>query len=162
EQNQTRDAMRTISSVLDTRRSALRRAEQHDPTTASGDEDGIDVLRGRVDARVESDSVGEPGPATIEQDEAAHLGQGGQKRPTARLVPYAFDVGDEPGQHQNIDSAGAAGLKGKIDAATAGVARWGRALDLHRLVRVQQRTSLGFGRYAELVTKTPRQNFEVP
>ena len=111
---------------------------------------------------IEPDPVGKPDAATIEQDETAHPGEGGQERPAPGLLPHPFDVGHETGQHQNIDAAGAVGLECEMDAATADVARRRRILDRQRCAGVQQRAGLGFGRHIELVAKALRQGLEVP
>ena len=150
-----------ICGKFDACRSALGRAEQHDPAAAGGVKHGADVLRGRVDAGIEPDPVGKPDAATIEQDETAHLGEGGQERPAPGLLPNPFDVGHETGQHQNIDAAGAVGLEREMDVATADVARRRRVLDRQRCAGVQQRAGLGFGRHIELVAKTLRQGLEM-
>ena len=117
EQNEAGDAIGVIRGKFDACRSALGRAEQHDPAAAGGVKHGADVLRGRVDAGIESDPVGKPDASTIEQDETAHPGEGGQERPAPRLLPNPFDVGHETRQHQNIDAAGAVGLEREMDAA---------------------------------------------
>jgi hypothetical protein len=114
---------------FDACRSALGRAEQDDPAAASGVKHGADVLRGRVDARIEPDPVGKPDAATIEQDKTAHLSERGQERPAPGLLPDPFDVGHETGEHQNINAAGTIGLEREMDAATADVTRRRRVLD---------------------------------
>src|SRR6266481_3058955 len=55
--------------------------------------------------------AGPPHAATIEQNETAHPGEGGQECPAPGLLPGPFDVGHEAGQHQNIDAPGAVGLE---------------------------------------------------
>jgi hypothetical protein len=70
----------------------------------------------------EPDPVGQPDAATIEQDETAHLSEGGQERPAPGLLPNPFDVGHEVGEHQNIKATGGVGLEREMDAAAADVA----------------------------------------
>ena len=92
EQNEASDAIEMICGKFDACRSALGRAEQHDPAAFGGVKHGADVLRGRVDAGGQPEPVGKPDAATIEQNETANLGQGGQERPTPWLLPNALDV----------------------------------------------------------------------
>jgi hypothetical protein len=66
-----------IGREFDAGRSALGRAEQHDPAAAGGVKHGTDVVRGRVHAGGETDPVGKPNTAAIEQNETAHPGDGG-------------------------------------------------------------------------------------
>ncbi len=51
EQDEAGDTIRVIRGEFDAGRSALGRAEQHDPAAAGGVKHGTDVLRGRGDAR---------------------------------------------------------------------------------------------------------------
>ena len=118
-----------IRGEFDAGRSALGRAEQHDPATAGAVKHRADVLRGRIDGRAEPDAVGKPDAPTIEKDETAHLSEGGQERSASGLLPNPFDVGHETGQHQNIHPACAVCLEREMDAATADVARRRGILD---------------------------------
>ena len=148
-----------LCGKFDAGRAALGCAEQHDSAAAGGVKHGADVLRGRVDTGVEPDPVGKPDAATIEQDETSHLSEGGQQRPTSRLLPNPFDVRHETGQHQNINLAGAVGLEREMDAAVADIACRRRARQ--RCTCVQQCAGLGFGRYVKLIAKTLGQGLEV-
>ena len=120
---------------------------------------GADV--GRVDAGGEPDPVGKPNAATIEQNETANLGQGGQERPTPRLLPNALDVRYKTRQHQNIKAAGGIGLECDMHTTTADEARRWRALVGLRYAGAQQRAGVGFRRHAELVAETLRQGLKM-
>src|SRR6516225_6589959 len=161
EQNEAGDTIGTIHGEFDACRSALGRAEEHDPAAADGIKHGADVLRGRVNAGRDPDPVGKPDATAIEQDETTHLSEGGQERPAPGLLPNSFDVRHETGEHQNINATGAVGLEREMYATAADIARRRRVLDPRRRASDQQRAGLGFRRHVKLVAKSLRQGLEM-
>jgi len=66
-------------------------------------------------------------------------------------------MGDEAGQHQDIDASAAIGLKGEMDAAAADILRRRRLDD----ARIEQCSRLRFRRHVELVAQTLCQRIEL-
>jgi len=69
-------------------------------------------------------AVGEPGPALIEEDDAAEIPKLAEPARQTRLVPRIFDMGNEARRHDELGAL-AEDLIGDMDVAALGVTRCG-------------------------------------
>ena len=125
-------AARVCGGEQDAHRGALGDAEQGGPLRAGRVHHGAHVVHALLERRRLRDRVRQPGPATVEVDDARERAQALQNRGRPLVLPHQLDVARIAVDQYEIEVARAEHLVGDVHVAAARVARLGSGAAAHQ------------------------------